>query len=124
VTVVRLGVAAVAFWCSWSAVRDWTPPAEMDVGRLLSYYAGVEPAIPADVRVGFVAGVSEGTDSTAAHYLAQYALAPRVVDTDLATVAFVVTAPGADARLDADPRMVAFELTTVAGGGVRVYRRR
>jgi hypothetical protein len=57
-------------------------------------------------------------------YTAQNALAPRVVDTDLAAVSFAVTTPAASDSADDDPRLAGFELVRASTGGIRIYRRR
>ena len=96
---------------------------DLPVERIVGYYSALAPSIDAGLRVGFIGAGPDPTAAGLAHFLAQYALAPRVVDESLAAVTMAISAPGAPASLDGDPRLAGFELERVGEGGVRVYRR-
>jgi hypothetical protein len=95
------------------------------VADTLAKYEAIEPAIPPRARVGLIQNSPPfGGGAVSAHYLAQFAFAPRVVDLDVSGVTVVVSEPGTGPDLDRDPRLAAFDLVTVGDGGIRLYRRR
>ena len=95
-----------------------------NVGRVLTLYASVAAHLPAGERIGFVSSIAARDESGAAMFLAQNALAPRLLDANLAAVSLVISAPAAPESLDDDPRLIDFELIGRAPGGIRIYRRR
>jgi len=119
-------MAAIAASLAWAVVHSWrgAVPADPTVDALLRSYLSVAPVLPPDARVGFLPVTADPTLATTTHFLAQYALAPRVVDLEFRDVALAVTGPGAPPAVDEDARLVGFELILVSDGGVRVYRRR
>ena len=95
------------------------------VGHLMTLYASVAAELPIGARVGFVSLLADRAASGAARFIAQNALAPRLLDSDLTAVSFVVTTPAAPrGELDDDPRLAGFELLRTSAGGIRIYRRR
>jgi hypothetical protein len=121
---VGLGVLVIALA---GAARPSSPDVTGHrlVGETLAWYEAIEPAIPAGARVGLIPNTPAfGGGTISAHYLAQFALAPRVVDLDLSQAAVVVSEPAAAPALDHDPRLAAFDLVRIGEAGIRVYRRR
>lgn len=94
-------------------------PTPDNVGPLLDWYHRVSAEVPSDGRIGFLSTVEDST----AMFVAQHALAPRLLVTTFDDTAVVITGPGASAVVDQDPRLVGFRLQAVSSGGVRVYRR-
>jgi hypothetical protein len=91
----------------------------------MTLYASVAAELPAGARIGFVSLLADRAASGAARFIAQNALAPRLLDSDLTAVSFVVTTPAAPrGELDDDPRLTGFELIRTSAGGIRIYRRR
>lgn len=99
-------------------------PVADDIGRLLALYASVAADLPPGERIGFVSAVSDRAKSGAMMYLAQNALAPRLLDANLAAVSLVISTPAAPQSLDDDLRLIGFELIGRTPGGIRIYRRR
>lgn len=96
---------------------------EIDVGSIIEQYAEVSVTVPPDERVGFLQTMPDPTDAAAALFLAQFALAPRVVDSALEDVRFIVTAPGAPSTVNTAPQLIGFELRALGTGGIRIYQR-
>lgn len=121
-------LAALVVFCSVASLvyrgAVGARPAADDVGRILTLYASVAADLPAGERIGFVSAVAARAESGAMMYLAQNALAPRLLDADLAAVSFVISTPAAPESLDADVRLIGFELIGRPPGGIRIYRRR
>jgi hypothetical protein len=119
-------MAAIATSLAWAVVHSWhgAVPADPTVDVLLRNYLSVAPVLPLDARVGFLPVTADPTLATTTHVLAQYALAPRVVDLEFRAVTRAVTGPGAPPAADDDARLAGFDLILVGDGGIRVYRRR
>lgn len=94
------------------------------VGHLMTLYASVASELPAGARIGFVSLIADRAASGATTSVAQNALAPRLLVSDLTAVSFVITTPAAPRALDNDPRLTGFELLRTSAGGIRIYRRR
>lgn len=99
------------------------PSADPVVGPLLEQYRDLRARVPFDARVAFIQTGTETIAQSMTHFLAQYALAPRVIAQTVDGAAFVVSAPAAPAATDTDPRLEGFTLVEVGRGGVRLYRR-
>lgn len=108
----------------WTA-RDLVRPvaADIDIRPYIAAYEPLTARLPADSRIGFLYLAADTVDASAAHFAAQFALAPRILDPTLSDVAFVVTPPFASASVDRDPRLAGFDLAFTGDHGVRVYRR-
>lgn len=99
-------------------------PAPDNVGEILASYAAVASDLPAVGRIGFLSLIANPTTAGATAFLAQNALAPRLLDPNLTAVPFVVTTPRAPKTLDDDPRLTSFDLITASPAGIRISRRR
>ena len=126
--VLETVLAALVVLCSLAslAYRDTVGarPAPDDVARLLNLYTSVASRLPAGERIGFVSSVADRARSTAMLYLAQNALAPRLLDPGLAGVSHVISTPSTPESLDDDPRLTDFQLIGSTPEGIRIYRRR
>jgi hypothetical protein len=125
--VLETTLAGLVVLCSLAslAYRDavGARPAPDDVARLLTLYTSVASGLPPGERIGFVSSVADRARSTAMLYLAQNALAPRLLDPGLAGVSHVISTPSAPESLDDDPRLTDFHLIGRTPEGVRIYRR-
>jgi hypothetical protein len=100
------------------------PEAPDRAAEALAGYEAVAPRLASADRIGFAPFHANAAAAGAAQLLAQNAVAPRLIDTDLGAVAVVISMPAASAALDADPRLAAFDLVGVSEAGIRIYRRR
>jgi hypothetical protein len=74
--------------------------------------------------VGFLETSPDDEFNTITYYVAQQALAPRVLSRQAAANAeFVVTTPGAPADVAASPALAGCRLVGTGDGDVRVFRR-
>ena len=106
--------------------RTPVPPDLIGSARLA--FAQLERDLPAADPVGFLPTIGDPTLAAASQYVAQYALAPRVIETSFEGVRFVVAGPTATPQTDTDPRLAGYALAAVRDGGIpngqiRVYRR-
>ena len=126
--VLETVLAALVVLCSLAslAYRDMVGARSVtdDVAPLLTLYTSVASRLPAGERIGFVSSVADRARSTAMLYLAQNALAPRLLDPGLAEVSHVISTPSAPESLDDDPRLTDFQLSGSTPEGIRIYRRR
>jgi hypothetical protein len=126
--VLETALAALVVLCSLAslAYRDMVGARSVtdDVAHLLTLYTSVASRLPADERIGFVSSVADRARSTAMLYLAQNALAPRLLDPGLAGVSHVISTPSTPESLDDDPRLTDFQLIGSTPEGIRIYRRR
>jgi hypothetical protein len=100
------------------------PVVTLAVGPVLNAYRGATRDLPARGRILFVTTSNDPTTSSAQQYLAQQALAPRLVALAIGEeVNAGVTGPGAPAEADARMAAAGFRLVRVTAAGVRVYRR-
>ena len=94
------------------------------VAALETEFRALSRALPLSGPVGFLRYDTDDdrADRVMTYYVAQYTLAPRVVEkrTDLE---FVIVAPDA-ARAAGDARLVGFEPVATSKEGYRVYQRR
>lgn len=117
--VGMVGVAALVALASSPA-----PAPTHVVAPVLSAYRTATRDLPARGHILFVATSNDPTASSAHQYLAQQALAPRLVVVGHADeVNAAVTGPGAPESVDADLAAVGLRLVRVTAEGVRVYRR-
>lgn len=117
--VVVWALVSVIAACRNAMMRGADPVAALETEfRMLS------PALPASGPVGFLRYDTDDdrADRVMTYYVAQYTLAPRVVEkrTDLE---FVIAAPDAP-RPDGDVRLVGFVPVATSKEGYRVYQRR
>jgi hypothetical protein len=119
ILIVLVSVSALAY-------RVWTaaPGVSDRADEMRAAYASLAARLPDTTRVGFVTTSPGQPPTSEAWFLAQNALAPRLLGTNLDEVAVVISMPSAPASLDADPRLAAFELMTTGDKGIRVYHRR
>jgi hypothetical protein len=117
--VVACSVGSLAYLDAVAA-----PSAADGAGRLLAVYSIVAAELPATGRIGFVSRIADRAAAGAAASTALNAFAPRVLDSDLSAVSFVISTPSAPRELDDDPLLTDFELIRTSAGGIRIYRRR
>lgn len=95
-----------------------------DFAELVRIYTRVASDLPHDVRIGYVSPGNERRVDGPTGYIAQYAIAPSVLDVQLDAVSFAISPPKSPPSLDRDPRLAEFELVRAYPSGVRTYRRR
>lgn len=101
------------------------PPKPDGIGPILDAYRSVRPLLPPHGVVGFVDTAPTAEFNAINYYLAQQALAPRVVSLETGTeAAVVITATGAPESVIDLPALKDFQLVGTAGGYVRVLRRK
>jgi hypothetical protein len=123
---MRAVSAVVLVWALSSVTAVWRNAAARaadPVTALESEFAGLAHALPPAGAVGFLPYDvdDDRVDRVMAYYVAQYALAPRVVlkriDLDFVIVASDALRPGIDERL------VGFRPVASSKAGYRVYQR-
>lgn len=120
----------VAFVVSWSlgsliyAVAAAPGEAPGGVDGLMRVYADVALQLPPSERIGFISLIADPKSAGIVAYSAQNALAPRLLDRDLSSVALVITTPDAPRSVDDAPRLRGFALVGTSAGGIRIYQRR
>jgi hypothetical protein len=111
----------------WQAAANARKPVEQapaEIDGALRVYRSIRFDLPASGQVGFLSVSDNPTLNSANHYIAQYALAPRVVVSALDDEPpFVVSGINASAAIDADPRLAGYELSAVHDMGVRIFKR-
>jgi len=101
------------------------PPTPDQIGPLLAAYESVEGMLPAGGSVGFLATSQDEVLNTVNYYVAQQALAPRVLTRDLgSTTEFIVTTTGIPQDGGGHPALSGFRLAGTGVLDVRVFRRR
>jgi len=114
-------------FAAWQALT--APPAVRDVtsdqiSQMLAAYRKLPTYLPAAGEIGFVTTTGDPTFDSANYYVAQYALAPRVVVLPIGPhVRFVITGVNAPPGIDRMPVLQGFELVALRDMGVRVFRR-
>jgi hypothetical protein len=94
------------------------------IGSLIAAYDSVERLLPPDGVVGFAETSADVEFNTITYYVAQQALAPRVLSREAAADAeFVVSTPGAPADAGKLPALAGCRLVGTGVGDVRVFRR-
>lgn len=125
---IETGLATLVVACSLASLLyavATTPRSTPDgVARLLALYTRVGAELPTKERIGFVSLIADRDTAGAVAYAAQNALAPRLLEADLANVTFAITTPDAPPTTDDDPRLRAFAPNGTSAGRVRIYRRR
>jgi len=116
-------VGAVGVALLLAAVGAPAPVATHAVGPVLAAYRTAALDLPDRGPIAFVTTSDDPTTASAHQYLAQHALAPRLVVVSTDEVAAAVTEPGAPTRVDAILAAVGLRLVRVTAEGVRVYRR-
>lgn len=120
-----LGVLAVA-WAlvaSVGALRGaWAQPPD-PMARLEAEFSRLAKDLPPRGEVGYLERFESAgaEDAVRAHYAAQYALVPRVVETRLG-LEYMVVAEGTE-RPGGDPRLDGYFLVSATPEGHRVFRR-
>jgi hypothetical protein len=106
----------------WSALS--LPPARPDtVDQLMTAFRAAGPHLPARGTVGYVGPSAPTVSDGEIRYIAQYALAPRLLVDDLANQAVAIAPPALDARRSAEIIAQGWTAGPALDGGVRVYRR-
>ncbi len=91
------------------------------IGSFIAAYHSVERFLPPDGVVGFVETSANVEFNAITYYVAQQALAPRVLSRETgATAEFVVTTPGA-ADVDRIPALAGRRLVGTGDSDVRVF---
>lgn len=100
------------------------PPRQDGIGPILDAYRSVAPLLPPHGVVGFIGTAPDAEFNTLAYYLAQQALAPRVVSLEVGTgAAVVITTTGAPDSVTELPALKGFRLAGTGAGYVRVLRK-
>lgn len=126
-TAVRIAALLTIVFAAWQAltaqpaVRDVTSD---HVTQMLAAYRQLTTYLPASGEIGFLMTTDNQTFNSANYYVAQYALAPRVVVLPIGPhVRFVITGVNAPPGIDRMPVLQGFELVGLRDMGVRVFRR-
>jgi hypothetical protein len=121
---VAFTLALVALAQSAAYVARMPPPPDDGIGAVLAAYESVAPMLPAEGVIGFVNTAANDDLNTLNFYLAQHALAPRLLsrEPDAATD-FAVTATGAPPDVGKTPALARFRLIGTGAGEIRVFRR-
>jgi hypothetical protein len=118
--LLTLGFAA---WQLAAAARVSQAPPDL-VGPGLELYRGLVADLPPAGVIGFLESSDNAVFNTANYYVAQYALAPRIVLNGFdSNVRFVVTGVDPNPTIERDPRLDGYELAGVRDRGVRIFRR-
>lgn len=100
------------------------PPRQDGIGPILDAYRSVTPLLPPHGVVGFIDTAPDAEFNAINYYLAQQALAPRVVSLEIGTgAAVVITATGAPESVTELPALKGFRLTGTGAGYIRVLRK-
>lgn len=124
---MRIFSAALAFVALLQSagylVRTGSPKQD-GIGPILAAYHSVAPLLPPHGLVGFIDTAPDAEFNTVNYYLAQQALAPRVVSREIgAGTAVVITATGAPESVTDLPALKGYRLTGTGGGYIRVLRK-
>ena len=120
--VALLVLIALAQGATYLVTAGPSPPD--GIGSFLAAYRSVERFLPPDGVVGFVETSADVEFNTITYYVAQQALAPRVLSRQAgATAEFVVTTLGTPADGGGSPALAGCTLVGTGDGGVRVFRR-
>ena len=126
-TAVRVAALVTVMFSAWQAltaqppVRDVTPD---QISQMRAAYRQLTTYLPASGEIGFLMTTDNQTFNSANYYVAQYALAPRVVVLPIGShVRFVITGVNAPPGIDRMPVLEGFELVGLRDMGVRVFRR-
>ena len=121
----RILAGALLAWCLVAAVAafaDVRSRALDPVQELDAVFQSFAPELPLRGDIGFLESYEGGTDDAVRrHYVAQYALIPRMVVGRLGPE-FLIVSPG-HARPDGDPRLDGFYRVAEFPGGHVLYRR-
>jgi hypothetical protein len=99
-------------------------PKQDGIGPILDAYRSVAPLLPPHGVVGFVDTAPDAEFNAINYYLAQQALAPRVVSLEIGTgAAVVITTTGAPDSVMDLPALKDFRLTGTGAGFIRVLRK-
>lgn len=116
-------MAVIALSQTVSYLRTPGPPPDHGVDGLLAAYRSVEPMLPPSGVVGFLETAADADFNTVNFYVAQHALAPRVLLREAAATAqFVITTTGAPERSGV-AQLDGAVLVGTGAGSVRVFRR-
>jgi hypothetical protein len=117
-------LAFIALLQSAASVVRCGPPKRDGIGPILAAYRSVAPLLPPHDVVGFVETAPDAEFNTINYYLAQHALAPRVVSREIgAGTVVVITATGAPESVTDLPALKGFRLIGTGGGYIRVLRK-
>jgi len=126
-TAVRVAALVTVMFSAWQGltaqppVRDATPD---QISQMRAAYRQLTTYLPASGEIGFLMTTDNQTFNSANYYVAQYALAPRVVVLPIGShVRFVITGVNAPPGIDRMPVLEGFELVGLRDMGVRVFRR-
>jgi hypothetical protein len=117
-------LALIALAQSAVHVARMPPPPADGIGAVLAAYESVAPLLPADGLIGFVETSADADLNRLNYYLAQHALAPRLLSREPDVAAnVVITTPGGPPDAEKVPRLAGFTLIGTGLGEIRVFRR-
>lgn len=120
-----ISTAALLTWCvlaAVSALLDARSRARDPVPQLDAVFSSFAPELPLRGQIGFLEPYDGGSeDLVRTHYVAQYALIPRLVIAQVGPE-FLIVSPGT-ARPGGDRRLDGFYPVAEFPGGHRLYRR-
>jgi hypothetical protein len=117
-------LAVIALSQSAAHLLRTGPPKEDGIGPILNAYRSVAPLLPPRGVVGFIATAPDTEFNTINYYVAQQALAPRIVSLEAGpSAAVVITATGAPDTITELPALKGFRLTATGAGYIRVLRK-
>lgn len=126
-TAVRVAALVTVMFSAWQALTAEPPVREAisdQVTQMRAVYSQLTTYLPASGEIGFLMTTDNPTFNSANYYVAQYALAPRVVVLPIGShVRFVITGVNAPPGIDRTPPLQGFELVGLRAMGVRVFRR-
>ena len=113
-----VGIALVAAALAGHAGLKLSRQPPDDARELVECYLELTPALPPSGRIGFLRTTAQEPDASRQYFLAQAALAPRIVDAASEEVQLVVSGPHGPATV------AGFDLLATASNGARAYGRR
>ena len=120
-----VAIALIALAQSAAYLVRSEPSTPDGIGSLIAAYKSVAPLLPVDGVVGFVDTSPNVDVNTVNYYVAQQALAPRVLSREIGAEAeFVITTTAAPQDVTTPPALDGFTLVGAGEGNVRVFRRR
>jgi hypothetical protein len=122
ILVVVLALAALAQSVSSVVRRPPTPPDH--IGSILAAYESIAPLLPPDGLIRFVDTSPDVDFNTVNYYVAQQALAPRVVSRESHVESdFFITTTGSPADAGGAAPVAGLALVGTGASDVRVFRR-
>ena len=125
----RIYAVVMSLVGAWGlAVLSWygfsLPRANQDaVGQLKEAFSESKPLIPISGTLGYVSSSAPSVSDGEIRFIAQYALAPRVLLDDLTNQHVAIAPPSLDSARHAAMLASGWTDSTLLPHGVRVYRR-